>query len=326
MFQHRQAYRDKVQESVKEDLGALGMVVWQSGIKEIEDDKTRKDGTKYFHFLRLIKSSEAEQTARQAVAELQFKGDVTVKEKERDTRMQSATFEANAVKVESESRIEVARYTAALKVEEAKFLQQSQIARIESEKAAALREADLQREVEQKNITRETEHLRSVIMSKTTVEAESLERMAHAKLIAAQKEAEALFAKAKAQADGNLALATADATGILKKFEAQAEGMQLLQQSLGSADNLLSHEMIQQGTYTDIAKANAEALRDMKPTIWSTGGGGGSGDSTVDIAQKLVGLLSIVSDQTGIKPPAWMAQMPNQSSSGQNVKKWVKKD
>lgn len=43
---HRQAYRDKVQESVKEDLGALGMVVWQSGIKEIEDDKTRKDGTK----------------------------------------------------------------------------------------------------------------------------------------------------------------------------------------------------------------------------------------------------------------------------------------
>ena len=141
-----------------------------------------------------------------------------------------------------------------------------------------------------------------------------MERLAQARLVTAMKDAEALLAKSKAQAEGNLALATAEAQGIQRKYEAQAEGMQRLKESLGSASNLLSHEMITAGTYTDIAKSTADALRDMKPVIttWTTDGGSGNGgsDFMTDITKKLVPLLSIVNKQTGIEPPSWMARMP----------------
>lgn len=302
IFKNRMAFREKVQESVQEDLNSFGLKVWQSGIREIEDDKTRKDGTKYFHYLRLIKSSEAEQTARKSVAELEFKGDITVKEKERDTRMQSALYEANAVETESTAKIDIARHLAALEVEEAKFRMQSQLAKIEAEKAAMLREADLQREVENRRIAQFTERQRSEVMSKVTVESESMERMAQAYLVSAQK-----------QAEGKLAMSKAEAEGIQMKYAAQAEGLQKLKESLGSAEMLLSHEMIQNGTYEKIASSNAAAVQNMKPVItsWTTDG---SSDGMSDIAKKLVPLLSIVSKQTGIEPPTWLAQMPNKKN------------
>lgn len=312
IFQDRAAFRLKVQESVQEDLKQFGLRVWQSGIREIEDDKSRKDGTKYFHFLRHIKSSEAEQTARRTVAELQRAGDVTVKEKERDTRIKTAEFEAVAVETEARTKIDIARHTAALQVEQAKFAQQSELAKIEAQKAVLSREADLQKEVETKRIAQETERERSQVMSKIVVEAEALERMAQAKLVAAQREAEAALAKARAQAEGSLAMSEAEAKGIRLKYEAQADGMERLKESLGSASNLLSHEMIQSGTFTDIAKHTADALRDMKPAIttWTTDGGAAGSDPMVNVAKTLVPLLSIINKQTGVAPPTWLAQMP----------------
>lgn len=80
-------------------------------------------------------------------------------------------------------------------------------------------------------------------------------RAAEANLISQQKEAAGLTAKAKALGDLNIAL--------------------------GGPQALMQYLMIENGTYTALAKANADAVRGMNPkmTIWNTGtqaGGDGS--------------------------------------------------
>lgn len=75
--------------------------------------------------------------------------------------------------------------------------------------------------------------------------------------------------------------------------------------------------MIEKGVYTDLAKANAEAVRGLNPkmTIWNTGsqagGKGGEGsnqggiDSIRNMYQMLPPLMSTINEQTGITLPEW---------------------
>jgi uncharacterized membrane protein YqiK len=44
IFGDREAYRHEVEKCIAQDLSELGLKIWQSGVKEIEDSRTRKDG------------------------------------------------------------------------------------------------------------------------------------------------------------------------------------------------------------------------------------------------------------------------------------------
>ncbi|CAI0415240.1 unnamed protein product, partial [Linum tenue] len=91
--------------------------------------------------------------------------------------------------------------------------------------------------------------------------------------------------------------------------------------------------MIDGGMFQAMARINAEAVRGMQPklSIWTTddgmgggggggdgvsengGGGGGSGGGMKEIAgvyKMLPPLLQTVEDQTGMRPPAWLATLP----------------
>lgn len=77
--------------------------------------------------------------------------------------------------------------------------------------------------------------------------------------------------------------------------------------------------MIERGVYTDLARANADAVRGLNPkmTIWNTGaeaGGatGGEGSSQMggvgsirNMYQMLPPLMSTINEQTGITLPEW---------------------
>lgn len=81
--------------------------------------------------------------------------------------------------------------------------------------------------------------------------------------------------------------------------------------------------MIETGTYERLAKANALAVSGMQPkiTTWNTGSAAGEADSAAsirNIMQSLPPLLSTIHDQTGIVPPSWIAQMPQQLPSPAN--------
>jgi flotillin len=319
----RDAFRHEVEQCATDDLAGLGMKIWQSGVEEVDDGKHQKDGgngTQYFYFMRKIKAAEAEQTARRSVAEMQKTGDITVKENESQTRMRNAELEAKAVETESTNNILIAKLRSAQEVEQARAKQLTITAQIECDKATQLREAELLRELNVKNIAQETEKERSHKMAKVTVEAEAMERLAQAKLFAAEQDAKALVAKLKAEADGALAKSIAEAEGIrlktkaeadgfLAKSEAEAEGIRLkmdaeaegqekLKKSLGDSNTLIQREMIKEGTYVKVAEASAQGLRGLNPTIWSMDGGGNA-----DTFKSLAPYLQLVANAVGVKLP-----------------------
>lgn len=89
--------------------------------------------------------------------------------------------------------------------------------------------------------------------------------------------------------------------------------------AFGGPQGLIQYMMIEKGVYTELAKANADAVRGMNPkmTIWNTGaqagsegasasqGGAGGMDSIRNMYQMLPPLMSTINEQTGIVLPEW---------------------
>lgn len=103
-----------------------------------------------------------------------------------------------------------------------------------------------------------------------------------------------------------------------------AEAYGSLAQVMGGPGGLLQYLMLQDNTFERLARANAHAIQGLQPkiTVWNTGAdgsgsgsGSGAGQDAItapirNIFQALPPLLSTIHDQTGIMPPAWMAQLP----------------
>ena len=147
------------------------------------------------------------------------------------------------------------------------------------------------------------------------------------------KLAEADFFAKQQEAAGIIELANAEF--VRKQKEAaglveMAKGYGALADVLGGPQGLMQYLMIQNGTYQSLAHENALAINGLQPkiTVWNTGNGGeGSGDTTAPIRnlmQSLPPLFSTIHDQTGIAPPNWIAQMP-QNQDGQVAADKLKK-
>ena len=74
---------------------------------------------------------------------------------------------------ENQKAAEVAKANAELATKKAGWAQASELAEVEAKKAVALREAELQTEVEKKNALAMTEKLKAELLSKATVEYET---------------------------------------------------------------------------------------------------------------------------------------------------------
>ncbi|KAK4694184.1 flotillin, partial [Lecanoromycetidae sp. Uapishka_2] len=149
---------------------------------------------------------------------------------------------------------------------------------------------------------------------------------AEARYYRVAKEAEAaLYAEKKA---AEAMTAKAEATYFAKKKDAEAltemaKAYGHMSDVMGGPQGLLQYLMLQDGTYEKLAKANAQAIKGLEPkiTVWNTGeGSSGSNDGTGairNIMQALPPLFSTINDQTGISPPAWLAQMGQGQGQGQ---------
>ena len=140
------------------------------------------------------------------------------------------------------------------------------------------------------------------------------------------KKADASLYAEKKQAEA--AMARAEAAFFAKKKEAEAmtemaNAYGHMSDVMGGPQGLLQYMMLQDGTYEKLANANATAIRGLEPkiTVWNTGdGGSGSNDgmgAIRNIMQALPPLFSTINDQTGISPPAWLAQMGQGQSQHQ---------
>jgi flotillin len=260
--------------------------------------------------MRMKTHEGAVNQAKVDVAEAKYKGNVGAKDREGSTRRETAKIEAETVLAENERKVAIAQAEMTLDTKKSEYQRQTKIAEIEAVQAAKKREAELQKEVEERRLLSETERLRVQYVAKAKAEFEANKANSDAKLYTAQKEAEAaLYQKQK------------EAEGVLSLYNAQAEGIKNLMSAFnGDTQAAVQYVMIERGVFQQLAKENASAIQGLNPkiTVWNTGGESSAQSSTNpinNIFQSLPPLLSTIQDQTGIKPPSWMAQMSDNNTS-----------
>ncbi|KAF8672308.1 hypothetical protein HU200_049507 [Digitaria exilis] len=243
---------------------------------------------------------------------------------------EQAKVEAEVKVFENEREAVVAAAKADLATKKAAWDRQTKVAEVEASKAVAIREAELQMEVEQKNALRLTEKLKAEQLSKATVQYD-MQKAAEAKLYEQQKAAEARKAQADAQffeqklaEDAKLYAKQKEAESLATVGKAKADYVASMLQALGGNYHALrDYMMIDGGLYQDMARINAGAVSGMQPkiSIWTNGGADGAGDlaaagggaamqQVAGVYKMLPPLLSTVHEQTGMLPPAWMGVLP----------------
>ncbi|KAF0362833.1 Flotillin domain protein [Gigaspora margarita] len=303
IFQERRGFKDKVIKNVQAELEQFGLFIYNANVKQLQDTH----GSEYFEYMRKKTHEGAVNQAKVDVAEARYKGNVGEKLREGLTRQETSKIESDTVLIENERKISIAKAEMSLATKKSEYSQQVKIAAIEADQAAKMRQAELEKEVEERRLLSETERLRVQHVAKATAEYEAAKAVANAKLYAAQKEAEAaLYKKQK------------DSEGILALYNAQAEGVKNLMQAFGGdRQAAIQYLMIEKGLYQQLAKENAQAIQGLNPkiTVWNTGdgapNGGNNANPIANIFQSLPPLLSTIQEQTGITPPNWIAQMPS---------------
>ena len=95
-----------------------------------------------------------------------------------------------------------------------------------------------------------------------------------------QKAADAHAYKVRIEAEARFLAAAKDAEALLVRQQKEAAGMSAmagayadLSHAFGGPAGLIQYLMIEKGVYTQLAKANADAVRGLNPkmTIWNTG-------------------------------------------------------
>ncbi|KAJ3695726.1 hypothetical protein LUZ60_001103 [Juncus effusus] len=190
-------------------------------------------------------------------------------------------------------------------MKKASWERQAKVSQVEANKAVALRDAELQMEVEKKNAMRQTEKLKAEFLSKAMVEYEMKVQEANAVLYKRQKDAEAMLYEQERAAEGRRAAAEAEYFARQKEAEAQlyakqkeSEGLMALAkgqnnylasllQALGGDYNALrDYLMINGGMYQEIAKINADGVKGLQPkiSVWTNGSESGEGGAMKEVA------------------------------------------
>ncbi|XP_074275883.1 flotillin-like protein 3 [Silene latifolia] len=360
IFKGTKEFKKEIFDKVQLELNQFGLLIYNANVKQLVD----VPGHEYFSYLGQKTQMEAANQAKIDVSEAKMKGEIGAKLRQGQTTQNAAKIDAETkiiatqragegkkeeIKVQTEVKIfenqkeaDVAQANATLMAQKAGWAQSAQLAQVEANKAVAIREAELQSEVEKKNAISRTEKLRAELLSKATVEYDIKVQEANRNLYNNQKEADAILYQKQQQAEATKAEAEAlfyarqqeaDAEVYAKKKEAegivalaQAQGFYLstLLKSLdGNYAALRDYMMINTGVYQEMAKINANAVQGLQPkiSVWSSGlggagleGGSGSGGSMKDIAEvysMLPPLMKTVHEQTGMLPPTWLGTLTN---------------
>lgn len=358
VFKGTKEFKEEVFDKVQIELNQFGLFIYNANVKQLVD----VPGHEYFSYLGQKTQMEAANQAKVDVAEAKMKGAVGSKLREGQTLQNAAKIDAETkiiatrrqgdgkkeeVKVNTEVKIyenqreaEVAKANSELAMKKAGWAREAQMAQVEAAKAVALKEAQLQKEVERMNALTMTEKLKADFLSKANVEYETKAQEANWKLYQQQKaadailyqkgkEAEAMRAAAEAQfyalqkaADGEFYAKKKEAEGLVALGQAQGAYLTSLMDSLGGNYGAVrDYLMISGGMFQEVARINAGAVRGLQPriSIWTNGGegnaaGGGGGNAAMKEAagvyKMLPPLFKTLQEQTGMLPPNWMGTLP----------------
>ncbi|KAJ4312594.1 hypothetical protein N0V94_007366 [Neodidymelliopsis sp. IMI 364377] len=355
LFRERKVFKDKVIQSVQSELDQFGLCIYNANVKELQDTP----GSEYFAFLSRKAHEGALNQAKVDVADARMKGEVGEAEKQGKTKQEVAKIHAATAVLETERKAEKATADAKLTNKEIEIGNKLNIARINAKREAERRDAELNTEVERKKALMELERVDGKVVQ-ARIAKESSKQKADAELYAQQRvaegqkfseqadaeaaayrrvqDADAMFKAKEREAEANFLVEKrkAEAEYFRREREAhanlisqqrEAEGLSAMAKAygematvLGGPQGLMQWMMLTNGTYQQLAEANAKAIHGLQPKInvWNTGSqgeAGGAMDATAPIRnlfQSLPPLLSTIHDQTGMQPPSWLAQMGGQ--------------
>jgi flotillin len=266
-------------------------------------------------------------------------GRVGEAEKEGEAKQKIAKINAHTAVLETERKVEKANADQKLKTREIEIARELNLEQIAADRASQLKDADLQRSVEEKRAFMELERHRATTVVQAKIARESAEQKADADFYSRSKQADAHLYNQKAEADATAYRGAKDAEIAALKKERDAQANFIVKQKeaagiaetakaygqlanvLGGPQGLMQYLMLENNTYERLATANAKAINGLQPKInvWTTGSGSANGEGTDplssirNIFQTLPPLLSTIQDQTGISPPTWLARMPEQN-------------
>ncbi|MBQ8614608.1 MAG: flotillin family protein, partial [Ruminiclostridium sp.] len=130
--------------------------------------------------------------------------------------------------------------------------------------------------------------------------------------IASEAEAEVLRRKAKGEADAIFAKLEAQANGAREILQKQAEGMQSLVNSAGSADDAV--KLLMADKMEDLMRIQVDAIKNIKIdkiTVWDSGSGADGKNSTADFVSGLMKSIPPMNElfkQAGLNMPEFLGK------------------
>lgn len=191
IFKGTKDFKQEVFEKVQLELNQFGLLIYNANVKQLVD----VPGHEYFSYLGQKTQMEAANQAKVDVSEAKMKGEIGAKLREGQTLQNAAKIDAETkiistqrqgdgkkeeIRVKTEIKVyenqreaEVAEVNSVLAKKKAVWTKEAQVAEVEAAKAVALREAELQMEVERMNALTRTEKLKAEFLSKASVEYET---------------------------------------------------------------------------------------------------------------------------------------------------------
>ncbi|GAO17464.1 hypothetical protein UVI_02051970 [Ustilaginoidea virens] len=329
IFTEREVFKKRIFRNIQSELDQFGYVPVPT-VKELKD----APGSVYFESLSRKAHEGATNQARIDVAEAQLRGNVGEAKRKGEQEREIAKINAETAVQKTERDIERAQAEAHLNTRQAMLTRDVDIARVEAQRALESTDEDLKRQVEMKRAAAEVERLRARDVAKATVARESKQQAAdaaayevsadaRARREAKQRlaDAEAYKTRVEAEAAAHAVQQAAAARAVQQAKEAEgvaamADAYAKLAGALGGPAGLIQYLMIEKGTYVELARANADAIRGLQPkiSVWNTGGSGGSaggepgGDAATamrNVYQMLPPLMTTIHEQTGVTLPEW---------------------
>ncbi|KAG6009444.1 hypothetical protein E4U21_002359 [Claviceps maximensis] len=352
IFTEREVFKKRIFRNIQSELDQFGLKIYNANartahmslqlfhVKELKD----APGSVYFESLSRKAHEGATNQARIDVAAAQLRGNVGEAQRKGEQDREIAKINAETAVQKTERDIERAQAEAQLNTRQTMLNRDVDIARVEAQRALESKDEELKKQVELKRAGAEVERLRARDVVKATIARESKQQAADAAAYEvaadarAQQEAQQRMTDAHvykkrvdAEADNYAAQRHAEAHAISQIKEAEgiaamADAYAKMASAFGGPAGLIQYMMIEKGTYIELAKANAEAIRGLQPkiSVWNTGTGGGSGSgedaaaAMRNVYQMLPPLMTTIKDQTDITLPEWQFGKMNAGMQAMN--------
>ena len=288
--QDREMFLEAIKKNIEPELHKIGLTLLNVNITDITDE------SEYISSIGMKASSMAVNQAKIDVAEQEKKGDIGQALAQKDRRVSVASFNAEAVKGENESKAQMALTNAILAEREAEAAMRSQVAKqnaeAEIQKARALAQTQLL----------EAEQIVPQEIRKRKIQ------------IDAEAEAQSKITIARGEAEAILAIKLAEAEGIQKLLDAKAKGYKQLYEACGEdAKNTATLLLIEK--LEEVVKLQVEAIKNIKIdkiTVWDSGNGENGKSSTANFISQMgksLPALHDIASLAGLELPQYLGKV-----------------